>query len=443
MNLNTCIYLIEVSLLTSIFYLFYRYLYFKLAYFEWSRYYLYTVLILSLIIPLLPGLYTQGTTQHNIFQLFNFSNQGTVNGLIKVNKFGLKTNNSFWVQIPYVKILLIIWISGIARFTLIIAKNIFSVKKLIKTGEKINAGKFKIIKNDFVDNVFSFFNFIFINKNFKQLTEEEQEQILNHEKIHARQFHSIDNIIFEIYRAVFWFNPVSKLIAADIKIIHEFITDNIITNNRNKPNYSRLILKLSTQDNVFKAASNFSKEEIKNRIKIISFPEKEKIRKKRFIISIPVLIITIFASWFIISSANSFIKIQKPENKPYLKPFDENNYKIISPYFKDKEYKQLIVSHEEVSYEIKSFSNIYAIESGIISNIKTKDVFGLKEITISENLNTKYTTDYSGLYQAFVMSGDSVKKGSIIGKSGDIRLYPTITIKLSKNGETFNPEKFY
>lgn len=443
MNLNTCIYLIEVSLLTGIFYLFYRYLYFKLAYFKWSRYYLYAVLLLSLIIPLLPGLFNQETIQYNVFKLFNLSEQGTVNGLIKVNTLGLKTNNSFWFQIPYVKILLIFWISGIIRYTLIITGNIFSVRKLIKTGEKFNAGKFKIIKNELVKNVFSFFNFIFLNKNFKHLTEEEQEQILNHEKTHARQFHSIDNLIFEIYRAVFWFNPVSKLIAADVKVIHEFITDNIITNNRNKPDYSRLILKLSVQNNVFKAASNFSEEEIKNRIKIISFPEKEKIRKQRFIISVPALIITIFASWFITSSVNFYIKIQNPENKPYQKPFDKNNYKIISPYFKDKKYKQVLVSHEEVSYEIKSFSNIYAIESGIISNIKIKDILGLEEITISENLNTKCTTNYSGLYKAFVIPGDSVKKGEIIGKSGDIRLYPTINIKLSKNGKTFNPENFY
>ncbi len=443
MNINLIIYLLEVSVLTSIFYLFYRYLYFKLAYFTWSRYYLNFIILLSLLIPVLPGVFNYELLNTNIVQIYNNSNLGNINGLINSNNHFANDNNSVFNPAFFVKLFLIIWISGIVRYVFVLLKHVFSLRKLIKYGIKFKENNIIYVKTDFPGSIFSFLNFIFTNKQFDQLSEKEQAQIINHEKIHVRQFHSIDNLIFELFRAVFWFNPVSKLIAADIKIIHEFIVDNVLTQNKNKTDYSKLILKLSSQSGNLMTVSHFSKEEIKNRIQIISYPEKEKIRKRRFKISIPVLILTIFASWFIMSSTNNYFKIQTDEKKVFHKPFDKKSYKIISPYFENKKINTVTVSHKETSYELKSFSNIYAIDDGIISNIKTKDIFGLKEITIFENLNAGFNTEYSGLCQSFVQPGDSVKRGSVIGKSGDIGLYPTVNIKLLKNEKTYNPENFY
>ncbi len=437
MNLNTLIYLTEVSVLTSIFYLFYRYLYFKLAYFEWSRYYLYAVLIFSLIIPILPGVFQYEGQNISTIHIFRQSGSETINGFIPVN------NKPGFDLSLIVNILLIIWISGIVRYLFLLIKHLVSLSVLIKKGEKTRVGKYTFVKTDFRGSVFSFFNFIFLNKNFETLGKTEREQIITHEKIHARQMHSLDNLIFEINRAVFWFNPISKLIAADIKIVHEFIVDNIITGNKNKPDYSKLIVKLSSRANNYATTCHFSKEEIKNRIKLISFPESEKIRKRRFVISVPVLILSLFASWFIVSSANNYIKPESKKEKPFQMPFDKNTFKRISPYFEHKTINNTIVSHPETTYELKSFSTVYTIEDGIISDIKTKDIFGLKEITISEKLKSGFIAEYSGLYQSFVRIGDSVKTRTPVGKSGDVRLYPTICIKLSKNGKTYDPEKFY
>ncbi|NOZ35457.1 MAG: peptidoglycan DD-metalloendopeptidase family protein [Chlorobi bacterium] len=443
MMLNTLIYLLEFSVLTSILYLFYRYLYFKLAYFAWSRYYFYAVLLFSLIIPLLPSFFNYESVGISVSQIFKETHSGKINALIKINQnflyFGYRFLNIYFI----IKTLLIIWLSGVVRYLFILLKNIYSVIKLIKKGQKFQQKNFTIVKSDFNGSVFSFFKFIFINNEFELLNEQEKEQIITHEKIHGNQLHTIDNLIFEVFRSIFWFNPVSRLIAADIKIIHEFIVDNILTGNKNKPDYSKLIVKLSATENNFLTASNFSKEEIKNRIKIISYPENENIRKRRFIISVPVLVLTLFASWFIFSSTNNYLKIPKEPEKIFSKPFDNNTYKIISPYFTHKQFDGITVSHKEVSYEVKSFSNIYAVESGTISHTETKNVFGLKEITVTEELKNGYKIHYSGLYKIFIKPNKKIKKGELIAKSGDIRLYPTINIKISKNDTTYNPEKLY
>ncbi len=439
---NFLIYILEVSILTSIFFLFYRYLYFKLAYFVWSRYFFYLILFVSIIIPLLPEIFNADILKYKIESIIRVSETGN-NTFINIENSFLNNEKSFLDNIKITEILFIVWLSGFVRYTFIILKSIFAIIKIKSKGEIIKDGDFNIIKTSTNSPAFSFFNDIFVNKDFEKLNDAEKNQITTHEKIHAKQKHTIDNIIFEIFRAVFWFNPISRLISANIKIIHEFIVDNKITGNKNVPDYSKLIIKLATHQSHGITISSFSKEEITNRIKLITFPETEKIRKKRFAISIPVLLITILTTWIISSTINTYaINKQENQNKFHL-PFEKGTFKIISPYFENRKFKNLKISHKETSYELKSFSNIFSVEAGKITNIEEKDIFGLKEITITEKLKDGYTIKYKGLYKTTVMKGDKIGKAKIIGQSGDIRLYPKIDIELLKDAKTIDPENFY
>ena len=203
--------------------------------------------------------------------------------------------------------------------------------------------------------------------------------------------------------------------------------------------------------------SSFSSEEIKNRIKLISFPESQKIRKRRFAISIPVLIASIFAAWVIISSVNIYAYDKKETEMLFKKPFDKGTYKLISPFFENMSPAEIYtgkesnidinsevkISHKETSYEVKSFNNVYAIEDGIVSHIKEEDVFGLKELTVVINLKTGHIVKYKGIYKLIINTGDSIRRGEIIGITGDIRLYPSVDIEISKNKISINPEDYY
>ncbi len=454
--LNFLIYILEVSVLTSIFFLFYRYLYFKFAYFVWSRYYFYVALLISLIIPLLPGLFNPDLIILKIESLIGSPTNGNL-GYINVQNSYLNNSDPLFTNIPIVEILFIIWISGFIRYLFIITKSILSVRILKKQGDKHKDGKTIIIRTNSINPAFSFFNSVFVNKAFDTLPEEEKEQIIKHEKIHASQKHTIDNIIFEIFRAVFWFNPISRLISANIKIIHEFIVDNALTGNKNVPDYSKLILKLAIHQSHVITVSSFSKEEITSRIKLITFPETEKIRKIRFAASIPVLLATIFAAWIIISTTNNYILGETKPDKEFHKPFKQKNCKLISPFFENKVpgeifrgkeqniniAEQYSVSHKEATYEVKDYSEVYAIATGRVSHIKKKDIYGLTELTIIIKSETGHSIEYIGLYQSTIKENDNVYKGDIIGLTGDIRLYPSVSIKIKKNDEDLDPEKLY
>ena len=143
--------------------------------------------------------------------------------------------------------------------------------------------------------------------------------------------------------------------------------------------------------------------------------------------------------------------------KEFVKPFKKGSYNVVSPFFENKtpgevytgndsnfdindQYK---ISHKETSYEVKSFTNVYAIESGIVSHIKKTTVFGLEELSIMIKLNTGHTVEYKGLYKLTPKPGDSILRNEIIGLTGDLRLYPGVDIKLSKNKISLDPENFY
>ena len=56
---------------------------------------------------------------------------------------------------------------------------------------------------------FSFFRYIFIS-NTHNLSPEDQERIIRHESVHIKKWHSVDMLLIEVVKILFWFNPLLK-----------------------------------------------------------------------------------------------------------------------------------------------------------------------------------------------------------------------------------------
>jgi len=443
------IYIAEVSVLMSVFYLFYRYLYFKLVYFEWSRYFFLGALFLSLSIPLLPEIFDMGI----IFHPYEISDGTKVdlesNYYICIDK-KIKEENYF-DSTPFAYIFFIVWFVGFVFKLLTFTKKIVSIILLIKKSKKQLAGKTQVIVCDTDNQAFSFFNYIFVNNDFFNLSENEKNQILIHEKLHSRQLHSLDNLLFEIYEAVFWFNPVSRKISDSIKEIHEFIVDIRLTKNKNKPDYSRLILKLVSKKSYFSTVSGFSKDEIVNRIKLISNPESNKVRKRRFWLSLPVLSTVIFAFLLIITSVNAEAGLFDNEKAQFTRPLNKGTYIVSTPFFVNKKvYDKIkntnvmyVISHPEITYRVKSRSAVLAIADGKVAKIEIVNDYGLKTYRLTLILKNGYSAVYKNLYKVFVKKNDTLKVEDKIAETGFAELYPTISLILLKNGKPVNPKYCY
>jgi len=445
---NFLTYLIESAICFALLYVFYKYVFYKTTHFVWNRFYLLSIIFISIFIPIIPfpiDISTYAVT-NNAVNIIN-PLDGTALVFTENLNWSIWDNFKFLNNDIYLNLnnfLLIIYLSGFIRFAIINIKNNLQVLVLIKKSEVIYKKNFKIVKTNSKQTAFTWFNFIFLSKKYYSLNSNEQNQILDHEKIHAKQLHSIDIIIFQILEIVFWFNPYIKQARKSIKEIHEFIVDFEISKNNNIVNYSDLIIKLSTNKLSIQSANAFAKFAIKNRLQLLAFPLPDKLKKLAFIGGIPVIIMIIISYSFTINQINkSTNSLQIFNNQEFTMPLSYN-YEIVSNFYIKQELRKtkkatVFISHPEISFSTESFTDIIATKEGIVLNIDTFDNWGVTELIIRIKHNREFTSIYKGLWKLNVKEGDRVLKSEIIGKTGDKRLYPILNYQLLKNRKPVDP----
>jgi TonB family protein len=104
---------------------------------------------------------------------------------------------------------------------------------------------------------FSFFNFIFIGQS-NNLRNDEKEEILKHEQVHASQFHSLDIVLISIVGIICWFNPIVKLYKKTLVQLHEFDADARSVANNDVDQYCGLLAKVALQSVHYPIANHFN-----------------------------------------------------------------------------------------------------------------------------------------------------------------------------------------
>jgi len=87
---------------------------------------------------------------------------------------------------------------------------------------------------------FSFFNSIFLPRG--SFTDAEERLIIAHERVHIAQRHSLDIMMMQIIRVLFWVNPIVYLFLKAIKLNHEFLVDSHVCAQHTKLDYLKLLL---------------------------------------------------------------------------------------------------------------------------------------------------------------------------------------------------------
>jgi bla regulator protein blaR1 len=88
----------------------------------------------------------------------------------------------------------------------------------------------------------TFYKTIFLGD---KLSEAERHQILSHELVHVKQKHSLDLLFFELYKIIFWFNPLIYIYQSRIATLHEFIADAEVVQTTEKKDLLRTTFKFS------------------------------------------------------------------------------------------------------------------------------------------------------------------------------------------------------
>ena len=135
---------------------------------------------------------------------------------------------------------------------------------------------------------FSFFNYIFYNP---QLFEpNELHAVLEHEKAHARQWHTLDILFLELLKIVFWFNPVLWLYKSAVKENLEYLADHFaVTRAADKKSYQYLMLKQAVNTPKYALTNSFYNSLIKKRIVMLNQNQSKKINALKILVMLPLL----------------------------------------------------------------------------------------------------------------------------------------------------------
>ncbi len=279
-------YIIISTVSLSVFYLAYLFVFRNETNFRHLRFFLLASIVVSLLMPLnnfrvtvnffrsqnvlQPVMPPQSINAQQIFQSPSDNNHinndnKTVSTLHEINWFKIFETIYFLVSILLISRIL---------FQIVL----MTIQYLKSEKEKIE--KYTIIYNDRFKNTFSFFNWIFVNK--EHSLNEDMDQIISHEKIHASQYHSFDLVLVELLAAVMWFNPLIWMMRNSIQLVHEYLADEgALSTGIDRLRYQALLINQVAEERLISLSSSFNKSLIKKRMIMMTkskFNHKTKLK---------------------------------------------------------------------------------------------------------------------------------------------------------------------
>ena len=227
------IYLIKSSGLIGMFYLAYFVLLRKETFFNSNRWFLLAGLITAVVLPLV------------VFTKIVWVDPSPTN--FDWSKIPMTTpieNDAF--EINWFLVFGITYGIGILIFLVKFAFDFYSLSKVLKGKTIQKQADFKFIDVTVNVSPFSYFNYIVYNSSLYSDTQ--LENILEHEKVHSAQNHTVDVLISRLFCIVFWVNPLVWLYKKAIVQNLEFIADSEASKNiSDKKAYQLTLLKITTQ----------------------------------------------------------------------------------------------------------------------------------------------------------------------------------------------------
>jgi TonB family protein len=259
-----------IMLFTGFYFLFLR----KETFYAGNRVYLVISVILSAILPLirLPILPAQNGTL--LYGMDTITNGDTT--LVKAE---LPAQ-----QIPVLKI---IYLVMVALLLCHLFYQFFRLMMIVRKNGSIRLGKFIVISLPIKSHSFSFFNLIFIASPTPQ--EGENDQVLQHEMVHARQLHSLDILLIQLFKIFQWFNPFIYLTEKAMQETHEYLADEAVMEQYSDSGRYRLLLLtqvFGVQPGIF---SLFNYSLIKNRLVMMTKQKSPHRAQLKYLVILPLI----------------------------------------------------------------------------------------------------------------------------------------------------------
>jgi beta-lactamase regulating signal transducer with metallopeptidase domain len=296
-----------------------------------------------------------------------------------------------------------IYAIGILALLVKFALDFYALKKVLK-GKKIHQQEdYKFVNVEENIAPFSYFNYIVYNPAL--YNQVELENILEHEKVHCSQNHTIDVLIARVFCIAFWWNPFVWFYKKAIVQNLEFIADNdAFKNISDKRGYQFTLLKITTHESCVTISNHFYQSLIKKRIVMLNKNQSNRWNSWKYAIIVPALALFMWQFQ---------TKVVAQEKKSTIVSHSSSTTirKEVTAKSTDAELKELERFFKEQHDAILKFSKVQRNKAG--------EIISLKAV-----MESKGTNDNKGVYR---VSGNIPIKAFIIIKYNDSKGMQFIT----------------
>ncbi len=287
------------------------------------------------------------------------------------------TDTSFQMHIK--NALISIYFIGFSFFAIRFLIQLFAIRNLI-VNNRYNIKYWQgcnLIHTNGKLPTFSFFNYLFWD-NTVTLSEDEQNQILKHELVHIKQYHSIDVIYFQLISIVFWFNPVIFWYKHAATDVHEFIADREASGKNDIGQYSKLLVQQIFKSMDLSLGSYFNKSQTMRRLEML------KSRNKRYnllkvVLTLPALLIMTLIMGFNIHKNPAYhtyssynLRFPPPQKSTFRNLLDQNPdnniFKSFNNPIDDQQLNQQLAEDDVSTEDNKAMTSEFDINLEIQTN---------------------------------------------------------------------------
>ena len=275
-------YILKTILISSVFIAYYWIALRDKKFHYYNRFYLLTVSVMSLIIPLLK------LNWYSVEKPVLYSSNEIVQYILPISSNNIRLEFN-WADY-------ILCLAGFITICLLILLiiNVLKIQFLKSKSEVTEMEGFDFINTDEDNAPFSFLNNLFWKQSIS-LQDEGGQQIFKHEITHIQQKHTWDRIYCQFIASIFWMNPFNWIIQKELTTIHEFIADELAVGDSNVEAFAKMLLQTHYGNHFLNPTHQFFYSSIKRRLLMLNQNKKTKFSHLRRLFVLPITICVVLS----------------------------------------------------------------------------------------------------------------------------------------------------
>lgn len=145
-------------------------------------------------------------------------------------------------------LLVVVYTLGALRRLLVAVRHVRALRALARQHPQAQLEGCILVQLPAPDRpVFSFCRYVFLSPMHEALSATERRQLLDHERVHIRQRHTLDLLLAEAIGIVLWFSGLGTYFQRQLKAAHEYLADAAVVQGRlSIIGYGELLVRLAT-----------------------------------------------------------------------------------------------------------------------------------------------------------------------------------------------------